>query len=140
MKASVERVERDEVENLIGTEMALPWQHVSAFRRCLRGTSEFWVGRYEGTLVCLWGVMPTSLADGKAYLWLHTTDSVGECEFTFVRQSQIAVQRMLVRYPRIIGHCRAEAERSIRWLRWLGAEFGHPSGGLVPFLIVRKDG
>lgn len=99
-----------------------------------------WSGVHGDRLLCLWGLMPPTLLSDQAYLWLHTTEAVKEHEFVLVRRSQIELKKMLERYPRIVGHCEVGAERSIRWLTWLGAEFGAIEGALVPFVIRSNNG
>lgn len=139
MTTEIAAVSKKEIANLISTsaEIKLTENEQKQFRRCLRSTAVVWVGKVDGNLVCIYGLIPPSLADNRAYLWLHTTDRVEDYEFTFVRQSQIAVRKMLETFPLIYGHCEVGAERSQRWVKWLGAEFGEPEGSLVPFKIGR---
>jgi hypothetical protein len=47
---------------------------------------------------------------------------------------------MLRRYKVIVGNCIVGEDKSIRWLKWLGAKFGKPEGNKVPFVIRAKDG
>ena len=98
-----------------------------------------WGGFWNGETLCIFGLIPPTLLSEQAYLWLHTTEAASEHEFVLVRRSQIEVRKMLEEHPRIIGHCEVGAERSIRWLRWLGAVFGEPQGKLIPFVIRGKD-
>jgi hypothetical protein len=95
-------------------------------------------GSIDGKLICLWGLIPPTLLSDQAYLWLYTTPAAEEHQFTLVRRSQIEVKKMLEVYPKIVGHCEVGAERSIRWLKWLGAKFGLAENGLVPFVIERQ--
>ena len=61
-----------------------------------------------------------------------------EYVFTFVRQSQRIVAEILEDFPNIVGHCSLASPKSMRWLRWLGAEFGDPQGPVIPFIIKAK--
>lgn len=107
------------------------------FKKCIRSASNVWTGFIDGELVCMWGLIPTSLLSDWAYLWLYTMETLQGNEFLFVRRSQLAVQEMLKEYPVIVGHAVIGNDRGIRWLRWLGAIFGEPQGQLIPFSIRR---
>lgn len=99
-----------------------------------------WTGYVDGRLSCVWGLISPTLLSERAYLWLFTTEVMKEHQFLFVRYSQLAMERMLEEYPVIVGHAQLGANRSIRWLRWLGAVFGEPQGQLIPFSIRQRNG
>lgn len=96
------------------------------------------VGYIDDELACVWGLQPPTLLSDRAYLWLYVTDVVQEHTFTFIRQSQIAVQRMLETYPMLYGRVEVGNIKAIPWLRWLGATFGESIDGRIPFFIRRK--
>lgn len=97
------------------------------------------VGKVDDVVCCVWGLIPPSLLSSKAYLWLLTTDQLVEHQFVLVRYSQLEVAKLLEDYETIIGHCSVKQPKSIRWLRWLGAEFYDvDSLGRLPFEIRRK--
>ncbi len=96
------------------------------------------IGSVEGKMCCAWGVVPPSLLSDRAYLWLYSTDLVEQYKFLFVRRSQIVIQEMLEEFPIITGYCEIGSERSMRWLRWLGAVFGEPLGKFLPFEIRKR--
>lgn len=105
---------------------------------CRSMSAEVWLGRIDGDLVCVWGLIPPTLISTQAYLWMHATRRVDEHKFLFVRHSQRIVEHMLKRYGTIIGHCLLGARDSIRWVRWLGGKFDEPSGPYLPFRIERR--
>lgn len=107
---------------------------------CQKMSGEVWTAWIGDDLVAVWGLIPPSLLSNQAYLWMHSTDAVKEHTFLFVRTSQRMIERMLTHYETIVGHCLAGADDSIRWVRWLGAEFGTIEGLFVPFTIRRKHG
>ena len=45
---------------------------------------------------------------------------------------------VLEQFKSIVGVVLMGNKRSIRWLKWLGAEFGEPNGKLIPFTIRKK--
>ncbi len=100
-----------------------------------------WVGMIDEEIICLWGLIPHSLLSDDAVLWLHVTDKFEGNEFIFVRHSQEVIKNLLLmEYPVIRGHVLAANGKAIRWLRWLGAEFGPPEEDWrIPFAIWSKD-
>jgi hypothetical protein len=96
-----------------------------------------WAMFIDKKLACLWGLIPPTLMSHQAYLWFYTTDVIVEHQFVLVRHSQMAIEEILKDYPSIVGHATMGADKSIRWLKWLGAEFGPPQGTGVPFRITR---
>jgi hypothetical protein len=104
---------------------------------CLTMSVVIWAGFIDDVMVCIWGVIPPTLMSNQAYLWLFTTDALKGHEFLLVRHSQLVVKEILDEYPSIVGHAIAGSDKSIRWLRWLGAKFGEPQGMAIPFRISR---
>ena len=105
-------------------------------KECLWRSETVRYGLVDGRVACVWGLIPPTLLSDSAYLWLLTTDIVVEHKFLFVRNAQIYVEDMLKRYPILYGG--VGDPRAVRWLKWLGAEIGHPIRGQVPFVIRRK--
>jgi len=102
---------------------------------CLRMTLDIWAGIIDDDLVCAFGVAPTTMVSNAAYIWVWTTKELSGNEFVFIRQSQLVIERLLLRFPILYGLCEARAEQSKRWLRFLGAHFGPNRGGWAPFEI-----
>lgn len=88
------------------------------------------------------GICPPTLLSDEAYIWLYHTEIFKEHKFLMVRYSQRVIEEVLKEFPTLVGHCHLTGdemgERSIRWLRWLGAEFGPAQGKLMPFRIRKK--
>ena len=141
MTTSVSRVLRGQITELISLldDGKLTDSEVEVFNRFMHISAQMWAGSVKGKLLCIWGLVPPTLLSDRAYLWLHTTEAAAEHEFILVRRSQIEVKKMLEAYPRIVGQCLIGETRSIRWLKWLGAEFGDPDARFVPFVIERKQ-
>lgn len=93
-------------------------------------------GFVDGEFVCCWGLVPPTFLSNQAYLWMWSPEPMKH-QFVFIRQSQIQIRRMLERYDAVVGHCKMDARSAQRWLKWLGAEFGYPKDGLIPFTIRR---
>lgn len=107
-------------------------------RHCLYISQDSWTGFVDGNIACIWGVIPPTLMSNQAYLWLLTTELVREHQFLFVRHSQRVIEEMLRAYDVIVGDAIIGNDRGIRWLKWLGAEFGEPQGMKIPFRIRKK--
>jgi hypothetical protein len=104
---------------------------------CLLMSTVIWAGFINNRLACIWGVIPPSLMSFQAYLWLYTTDAIKNHEFRLVRHSQLVIEEILQEYPSIVGHAIMGSDKSIRWLKWLGAKFAPPQGLVIPFRITR---
>ena len=101
----------------------------------LSQSTRVWVGMDNGKIAAFWGIMLPTLISDRAYLWLYTTPALDNHKFVFVRQSQVWIKETLKEFPLIVGHALAGEDKSIRWLKWLGAKFLHPEGRLIPFEI-----
>jgi hypothetical protein len=138
------------IDPLIGTQLSnlitffdpstLNTKQIEMIEWCQSMSGEMWTGWADGDLVAVWGLIPPTLLSNQAYLWMHATDAVKDHTFLFVRHSQRMVERMLKHYETIVGHCVISSKDSIRWVKWLGGEFGDYDGQLVPFTIRRKHG
>lgn len=113
---------------------------VPAFTQCVNMSVEIYQGMVDDVIICVWGLIPPTLLSNQAYLWMYDTDAAQDHQFLFIRYSQRIVEKMLEEYETIVGHAHAENTRGIRWLKWLGAEFGHPLGKMIPFTIRKKHG
>lgn len=105
---------------------------------CQSLSTEVWSGYVGNKLICRWGLIPPTLLSNQAYLWMHSTPAIRDHQFLLVRHSQRIIEQVLDRYERIIGDCRVEAYDSIRWLKWLGADFVESEGTYLSFTIKRK--
>lgn len=114
-------------------------RQVEILEFCNMLSARVWCGYVAEELVCVWGLIPPSLLSNQAYLWMHATDAIKEHQFTFVRHSQLVMETMLEHHEQIVGHCRNGAADSIRWLKWLGAEFGPADGDIIPFAIRKRS-
>ena len=106
---------------------------------CQKMSGEMYIGYVDEEMVCVWGMIPPSLLSNQAYLWMWSTEGIREHAFLLVRHSQKEIAKMLELYEVIVGHCRVDRPDSIRWLRWLGAEFSNPEGPFIPFTIRKKS-
>lgn len=140
MKVSIQPCGERLISELIssGFDLTLDSKEAGVLEFCQGMSSESWTGYADEKLLCCWGLIPPSLLSNQAYLWMYSTPLIREHQFLLVRHSQRVIEEALLRYPNIIGHCVIGARDSIRWLGWLGAEFGPPDEKFVPFVIRSK--
>jgi hypothetical protein len=141
MSALIEVADKARTRQLIFEEKGgkLSEEEAKVLEHYLTFSSKLCVGTVDGVLCCAWGLVPPSLISQRAYLWLFSTQAVDQHKFLFIRHSQVEVNKMLEEYPLITGYCKLGQDRSIRWLRWLGAVFSEPQDkDFLPFEIRRK--
>lgn len=122
-----------------GLYSSMPDDERNIMSMWLDRSAKIWFGVIKNEIVCCWGVVVPTLLSDKAYLWLKTSEKVNENKFLFVRYSQRALEEVFNNYACIIGHTKATEARSIRWLKWLGAEFSEGENGMLSFEIRKKS-
>lgn len=138
MTSSIIRLSSTEAYDLIYTEhlSMLSVIEQETIQRSLMNSSGIWMGMDDDKIIAMWGLIPPTLMSDVAYLWMYHTKHLHNHVFRFIRHSQYAVKEMLREFPTIVGHTAVGADRSIQWLRWLGAEFGEPiNNDFIPFTI-----
>lgn len=143
MSVTLEPFSSLDVDDLIARGGYGPHEIASAkfqFTYYLRNSTDCWVGKYNGEIALVVGLMPPSLLSEEAYMWMLNTEVVQHHEFLLIRHSQMFIKDMLERYKTITGFCNTSHTKSIRWLKWLGAEFASEpvKGNCLPFKIRRK--
>lgn len=108
--------DRAEVEALSGREP----QEVLA--ESVERSAMAWAGCADGKLVCLFGVVPVSLAGVTGVPWLLGSDDVCAYSRAFLRCNKAYVRDMLHEFPVLRNVVDARNEVSINWLKWLGFE------------------
>jgi hypothetical protein len=101
-------------------------------------SAEVWAGLVDNEPACLYGIIPPTLLSNRAYLWLLTTDLLDQHKFLLIRHSQIVIDRLLEQFDTLVGNTMMGDKRAVKWLKWLGAEFGYPERGIAPFHITRE--
>lgn len=135
MRVVVESLISSPVSRLVAAFCATDKHMLDMFDYC-QTLGEVYTGFIDGEFVCCWGLIPPTFLSNQAYLWMWAPEPV-KYQFTFIRRSQIQVQKMLERYEQIVGDCSANNRSAQRWLKWLGAEFEPSNGATVHFVIRR---
>lgn len=98
--------------------------------------------RVDGKLMCVGGCAAQSLIGRTGIPWMMGTQLVREHPRYFLPQSRAMVARWLTQFPVLRNVVDARYEESIRWLGWLGFNFGEPTpmgvSGL-PFLPFEME-
>ncbi len=102
------------------------------------GSHLVWIGKINGKIVCIYGLLGQGFISNSAYMWMLHTKALEEEKFLFIRHSQRVIQEALNLYDEIQGHVVATNESGKRWLKWLGAEFGYDGDRVIPFVIRKK--
>jgi hypothetical protein len=140
MTVSVQRLTGHDAYDLIFPDHLAKLSVVDqeTMHKSMCNSSRVWLGCDDGMVVCVWGLVPPTLLSDKAYLWLYTTEHLRDHVFHLVRHSQRMVEEMLKEFPTLVGHCALASPKSIRWLKWLGAQFGDTHGQFISFTIRAK--
>ena len=138
MRAAIREISRPSAARLLeGTPEAKECTDRTRLSRALRRTDMLMAGYVDDELICIFGVIPPTLLSDEAYLWSYTFPSVKKFSFMFIRHSQLVIEELSKHYPIIKGETDRYNKNSIRWLKWLGAKFGPPHDGYLPFVIER---
>lgn len=140
MRVHIEPVIGNDISKLISlaTGLNLDPRDSGMLEFCQSLSAEVWSGYIGDQLICCWGLIPPTLLSNQAYLWMHSTPAIREHQFLLVRHSQKIIQQALERYNKIVGDCLVGANDSIRWLKWLGAEFHETNNPNYRSFVIRK--
>lgn len=89
-----------------------------ALRISLRTALAAWTGTVDGVPVCMFGVSPGEMMEGRP--WLIGTADLDEVAVIFLRRCRLQVERMLQVRPVLVNYVSADNARAIEWLTWLG--------------------
>ena len=85
-----------------------------------------WAALVDGKPVAMFGVGILNVIGGVGAPWLLATDDVERNRKVFVRLSISFRNELLERYPVLRNFVDVRNTASIRWLKWMGAEFSEP--------------
>lgn len=81
-------------------------------------------GLVDGEPVCVFGVTPASLLSGVGCPWMVATPGVERVARRFAVLSRPVVDRMNAIFPMLVNFVDNRNVKAMRWLAWLGFEFG----------------
>lgn len=99
---------------------------LDALLASLAGSEAAWAVLFDGEVGAMFGI-GQRLPDGSAgCAWLLTGRAVSQHPMAFLRRSRGVLGELLERCGNLGNYVDARYTASVRWLRWLGAEFGQP--------------
>jgi len=136
---AIQAVTWDQVRDIVPRK-ELDKYDMKCLVRASRAAAKIWIGSADEDVIFIVGLIPPTVIADYAYMWLHVTDKLQGHEFLMIRHSQLAVEEALKHYKYVIGHCEPKNAKALKWLKWLGATFGPPERGMIPFLFERQHG
>ena len=77
---------------------------------------------YKGVPAAMFGLVPRSLLGSDACVWFLGTAEMCHIKKTFMKLSRFCIGEWLNKYPVLWNIVPADYEKSLKWLRWLGAD------------------
>lgn len=96
---------------------------VAALAMSIRKSSHCWTVMIDGKPAAIWGVADLNVLGGVVAVWLLGTDAIERHPGAFARRSVAFKDQLFTRYKIMRNVVDARNLVSIRWLKWLGAEF-----------------
>lgn len=134
---NMRKVDRKEIEGL-------GFSVLDGARITIYETSPVYVARTaEGRLIGCWGLQILMSRKDTTYLiWALGTDELDNYPKAFVKESKALINRWLELYGELVNTVACFNKRSIKWLKWLGAEFSEPfkigNTDYMNFKLTRK--
>ena len=102
-----------------------------------------WTFCYGNVPLCVFGYVPDTA--GGAVFWLLGTDEIKRHKREFMRRSKLFKGYLMKKYDYLTNVVCMDNHESVRWLKWLGAEFCEESAVIMGkkfqrFYIERSDG
>lgn len=94
---------------------------LEAINESAKRSREAWTLCYGDVPLCVFGHVPDCA--GGAVFWLLGTDEIKHHKREFMRQSKLWKVRMMEKYEYLTNVVCMENQDSVRWLKWMGAEF-----------------
>lgn len=116
---------------------------LEAINDSVKSSRQAWTFCYGNVPVCVFGDVPDTA--GGAVFWLLGTDEVRRHKREFMKQSKKRLAQLMAKYTYLTNVVCMDNQESVRWLKWLGAEFQEETAMLMGrpfsrFYIERSDG
>lgn len=114
------------------TSMAEPDK---AIARAIVSSRDAFTALLDGEIICIFGVVTSSVINGTGSPWLLGSDLIKENPFEFLGRSKKYMAKLKEGYSKLENHVDVDNKVSILWLRWLGFKI---SKDAKPYGIVGK--
>lgn len=116
---------------------------LEAINGSVKESHKAWTFCYGGVPLCVFGDVPDLC--GGAVFWLLGTDEVKHHKREFMRRSKLFKGYLMKNYDYLTNVVCMDNKESVRWLKWLGAEFQEDTAMIMGkpfqrFYIERSDG
>lgn len=106
-------------------------------------SEQAWTFCYGNVPLCVFGYVPDGA--GGAVFWLLGTDEIKHHKREFMRRSKLFKGYLMKNYDYLTNVVCMDNHESVRWLKWLGAEFQEDTAMIMGkpfqrFYIERSDG
>lgn len=75
----------------------------------------------SGEVIAMFGANPSNLGQNIGCAWLLGSDKIDQAKAAFARASAPAINHLLTKYDTLYNFIDQRHERSIEWIKWLGA-------------------
>lgn len=122
------------------TGFATPLEAITA---SVKASNKVWTFCYGGIPLCVFGIVPDSC--GGSGIWELGVDAIRQHKKAFLQKSRQVIDGFLKDYSYLTNVVCMENYESVRWLKWLGAEFQEETAMLMGkpfsrFYIERSEG
>lgn len=83
-----------------------------------------WAFEVDGELACLLGIVEGSMISSFGIPWMLGTTVLDKNVGVLIRHSRKYYEEVKGKYAHLVNFVDARNTKSIRWLKWLGFEFG----------------
>jgi len=81
---------------------------------------------FNGEPVAMFGIVPVTLLDDRAIVWMLTTDLIEKVSVRFLKLSKKFINLLREKYGILFNFVDVRHKKSIDWLEWCGAKLFKP--------------
>jgi len=91
-------------------------------------SEKVYTGMYTTMPFCMFGVARNNLLSDTGSLWLLATEDIKKRDvyITFLKESKTYIKELQKDFKTLTNYVHSDNIVSIKWLKWLGAEFEEP--------------
>lgn len=109
----------------------------SALSKAMKSRGDSWTIVVDGVPIGMVGVSNKSLLGNKGNPWLLGTDKLTESTRLFVQFSKLLLKNMSKGYSRLENYISVENKSTMRWLKFLGFEFGEQIKSVTGVMFIK---
>lgn len=99
---------------------------------------------YKDEPVAMFGTSDSEMGVNIGSIWLLGSDMIDKVFKSFAKHSKVMINYLIQPYEQLVNFVDVRNEKTIRWLKWCGAEFSDPvpwGKDQLPFrfFVIRRD-